>query len=193
MDHHYRLGATGDFDGLEDRYYTRRRPNGIYIPRYQNLDEKTKNKNFIRGFGFQGAANRSTWSRGINDDSFGADFKDNLTKPGGWNMFLVGFGECLPYHENKVTLNHEKKDKWGQPILSIDCEFKENEMNMRKQIKADAAEMLEKADLKNVSVYDNAGGPGVGVHEMGTARMGRIPKLQCSMPITRYMPYLIST
>jgi glucoside 3-dehydrogenase (cytochrome c) catalytic subunit len=176
MDHHYRLGATGDFDGLEDRYYTGRRPNGIYIPRYQNLDEKTKNKNFIRGFGFQGAANRSDWSRGINDDGFGADFKDNLTKPGGWNMFLVGFGECLPYHENKVTLNHEKKDKWGQPILSIDCEFKENEMNMRKQIKADAAEMLEKTGLKNVSVYDNAGGPGVGVHEMGTARMGKDPK-----------------
>lgn len=176
MDHHYRLGATGDFDGLEDRYYTGRRPNGIYIPRYQNLDEKTKNKNFIRGFGFQGAANRSDWSRGINDEGYGADFKDNLTKPGGWNMFLVGFGECLPYHENKVTLNHEKKDKWGQPILSIDCEFKENEMNMRKQIKLDAAEMLEKAGLKNVSVYDNAGGPGVGVHEMGTARMGRDPK-----------------
>ena len=91
-------------------------------------------------------------------------------------MFLVGFGECLPYHENKVTLNHDVKDKWGQPVLSFDCEFKENEMAMRKHMAADAVEMLETSGLKNVTAFDNMGGPGVGVHEMGTARMGKDPK-----------------
>ena len=176
MDHHYRIGASGSFEGLEDRFYQGRRPNGIYIPRYKNLDEKTKTKDFIRGFGYQGSASRSGWARGINDSGFGAEFKDNLSTPGNWEMFLVGFGECLPYHENKVTLNHDVKDKWGQPVLSIDCEFKENEMAMRKHMAEDAKEMLEASGLKNVSIFDNMGGPGVGVHEMGTARMGRDPK-----------------
>lgn len=176
MDHHYRIGATGSFDGLEDRFYEGRRPNGIYIPRYKNLNEQTKTKDFIRGFGYQGSAGRAGWSRGVNDSGFGAEFKDSLSTPGSWGMFLVGFGECLPYHENKVTLNHDMKDKWGQPVLSIDCEFKENEMAMRKHMAADAVEMLETSGLKNVSVFDNMGGPGVGVHEMGTARMGRDPK-----------------
>ena len=97
-------------------------------------------------------------------------------EPGEWGMFLVGFGECLPYHENKVTLNTDKKDKWGQPLLSIDCEYKENEMAMRKHMAADAKEMLESSGLKNVATFDNSGGPGAGVHEMGTARMGRDPK-----------------
>jgi choline dehydrogenase-like flavoprotein len=97
-------------------------------------------------------------------------------QPGGWGMFLVGFGECLPYHDNKVTLNTNSKDKWGQPVLSFDCEFKENEMNMRKQMASDAKEMLETSGLKDVTIFDNMGGPGVGVHEMGTARMGRDPK-----------------
>jgi choline dehydrogenase-like flavoprotein len=176
MDHHYRIGATGGYDGFEDRSYSGRRPNGIYIPRYKNLEEKTKTKDFIRGYGYQGSAGRGAWSRGINDPGFGGEFKDNLLQPGGWGMFLVGFGECLPYHENKVRLNQDTKDKWGQPVLSIDCEFKENEMAMRKHMGADAKEMLESSGLKGVTIFDNMGGPGVGVHEMGTARMGRDPK-----------------
>ena len=176
MDHHYRIGAMGSYDGFEDHYYKGRRPNGIYIPRYKNLDEKTKTDDFIRGFGYQGSGGRGSWSRGVNDAGFGAEFKDNLTTPGGWGMSLVGFGECLPYHENKVTLNHDKKDKWGQPLMSIDAEFKENEMAMRKHMQADAVEMLEASGLKNVTAFDNMGGIGVGVHEMGTARMGRDPK-----------------
>jgi len=176
MDHHYRIGATGSYEGFEDRYYTGRRPNGIYIPRYKNLDEKTKTKDFIRGYGYQGAGGRAGWGRGVNDSGFGGEFKDKLMEPGGWGMFLVGFGECLPYHENKVSLNTDKKDKWGQPLLSIDCEYRENEIAMRKHMMEDAKEMLESSGFKDVATYDNGAGPGSGVHEMGTARMGRDPK-----------------
>jgi choline dehydrogenase-like flavoprotein len=176
MDHHYRIGATGSSEEFEDRYYSGRRPNGIYIPRYKNLDDKSRSKDFIRGYGYQGGGGRSGWARGVNDAGFGGEFKDKLMEPGGWGMFLVGFGEHLPYHENKVTLNTNKKDKWGQPLLSIDCEYKENEMAMRKHMAADAKEMLETSGLKNVATFDNSGGPGAGVHEMGTARMGRDPK-----------------
>jgi choline dehydrogenase-like flavoprotein len=176
MDHHYRIGATGSYDGFADRYYSGRRPNGIYIPRYKNLDEKTKTKDFIRGFGYQGGGGRGSWGRGVNNSGFGEDFKDNLMTPGDWGMFLIGFGECLPYHENKVVLNTNEKNKWGQPLMSINCEFKENEMAMRKHMIDDAKEMLETSGLKGVTTFDNMGGPGVGVHEMGTARMGKDPK-----------------
>lgn len=176
MDHHYRLGAMGSYEGFEDQYYKGRRPNGIYIPRYRNLNEQTRHPDFLRGYGYQGGGGRGNWGGGVNSEGIGADFKENLFKPGGWGMTLVGFGECLPYHENKVTLNHNLKDKAGLPTLTFDCEFKTNEMAMRKHIQADAAEMLEKAGFKNISTFDHAGGIGVGVHEMGTARMGRDPK-----------------
>lgn len=176
MDHHYRTGAMGAYDGFEDQYYKGRRPNGIYIPRYQNLNQATKAKDFLRGYGYQGSAGRGNWGSGVNGGGVGKEFKDSLFAPSGWGMFLVGFGECLPYHENKVSLDTSKKDKWGQPLLSIDCEFKENEMKMREHMRNDAAEMLEAGGLKNVSTFDHMGGPGVGVHEMGTARMGKDPK-----------------
>ena len=176
MDHTYLIGAMGSIDGWEDKYYKGRRPNGIYIPRYVNIDDKSKTDKFVRGFGFQGGAGRSGWGSGIGSEGFGKDFKDELFKPGPWGFFITGFGECLPYHENKVTLNTELKDKWGQPTLSIDCEFKENEFAINKQIKKDAVEMLEVAGFKNILDFDNECPPGHGIHEMGTARMGRDPK-----------------
>ncbi len=177
MDHTYRTGAMGTFEGHEDKYYKGRRPNGIYIPRYWNINDKTKSDKFVRGFGYQGGAYRKGWGGGANVKGFGANFKDNLLKdPGPWEFFITGFAECLPYHENKVTLDHDSLDKWGQPTLAIDCEWKENEVALRKQIREDAVEMLEKAGLKNIIDFDNNHEPGFGIHEMGTARMGRDPK-----------------
>lgn len=176
MDHTYRVGAMGRVEGHEDKYYKGRRPNGIYIPRYVNIDEKTKTDKFVRGFGYQGGGGRSNWSAGANQEQFGGDFKDSLMKPGPWEFFITGFAECLPYHENKVTLDKEKVDKWGQPVLAIDCEFKENEKAINKQIKKDAVEMLEKAGVKDIVGFDNEHEPGYGIHEMGTARMGRDPR-----------------
>ena len=176
MDHHYFVGAVGTFDGLKDQFYEGSRPNGIYIPRYQNIDENTKTDKFKRGFGYQGGAGREDWGRGTNEEGFGGEFKDGLTKPGQWTMAINGFGECLPYHENRMFLDDTKKDEWGMPIVVFDADFKENELNMRKQMKEDAVEMLEKAGIKNIQTYDNIGGMGKGIHEMGTARMGKDPK-----------------
>lgn len=176
MDHHFKIGANGDFDGYTDKYYYGRKPNGIYIPRFRNIKEKEKD--YIRGYGYQGGASREDWKRGVAELSFGSELKDSLTTPGTWRMGMTGFGECLPYHENMVMLNKEVTDKWGQPTFTFDCEFKENEMAMRKDMATDAAEMLEAAGFKNVQTYDNIGNtaPGLGIHEMGTARMGRDPK-----------------
>lgn len=176
MDHHYFVGAMGDYDGFEDQYYSGRRPNGIYIPRYRNINKATATTDFRRGYGYQGGAYREGWGAGGTQVGYGADFKDSLTKPGPWRMSINGFGEVLPRHENKVYQHATKTDKWGLPLLVFDCEFVENDLNMRKQMKADAAEMLEQAGLKNIETFDKIGGMGKGIHEMGTARMGRDPK-----------------
>ncbi len=177
MDHTYRTGAMGIFEGHEDKYYQGRRPNGIYVPRYWNINEQTKTDKFVRGFGYQGNAYRTGWGRGTNVEGFGADFKDDLiNNPGPWEFFITGFAECLPYHENKVTLDTDNLDKWGQPSLAIDCGWKENELAQIEQIEEDAVEMLEAAGLKNVFGFNNMHEPGFGIHEMGTARMGRDPR-----------------
>ncbi|SFG37636.1 GMC oxidoreductase [Pontibacter chinhatensis] len=174
MDHHFRLGASGVAEGYEDKYIYGRRPNGIYIPRFRNLNGEKRD--YIRGFGYQGGAGREGWGREIAELTIGGEFKDALTEPGNWTMGITAFGEILPYHENKVTLDKTKKDKWGLPVLSIDSELKENEMKMRKDMMEDAKEMLEAAGLKNVNAYDAGYAMGQGIHEMGTARMGRDPK-----------------
>jgi choline dehydrogenase-like flavoprotein len=174
MDHHLGVGAGGWVEGYEDKYYYGRRPNGFYIPRFRNMNGEKRN--YLRGFGYQGAASRENWERSIAEYSIGAEFKEALTEPGRWTIGMGGFGEILPYHENKVTLDKTKTDKWGLNVLAIDCELKENELNMRKDMLNDALEMLEAAGVKDVSGADGDGTPGRGIHEMGTARMGRDPK-----------------
>lgn len=175
MDHHFRCGASGLAEGFDDKYYFGRRPNGIYVPRFRNVDAKEK-RDYVRGFGYQGGASRSGWQRGIAEMGVGKDFKEHLAEPGPWRMGLGGFGECLPYAENRVYLDPAKRDKWGLPTLVFDAGFKENEEKMRKDMMNDAAEMLEAAGIKDVKTYDHGSTPGQAIHEMGTARMGNDPK-----------------
>jgi choline dehydrogenase-like flavoprotein len=174
MDHHLGVGASGRVEGYEDKYYFGRRANGIYIPRYRNLNGEKRD--YIRGFGYQGAASREGWSRDIAEMNVGAAFKDALTEPGSWTMGMGGFGETLPYHENKITLDKTKKDKWGLPVLAFDAELKANELKMRIDMENDAKEMLEAAGVKDVKTHSSNPFLGRGIHEMGTARMGHDPK-----------------
>jgi len=174
MDHHFRLGANGIAEGYEDKYYFGRRPNGIYIPRFRNVNGDKRD--YIRGFGYQGGASRSGWSRNVAEMNFGAPLKEALSEPGPWSMGMTGFGEILPYHENHIKLSKDVKDKWGIPVLEMDAEIKDNEKKMRVDMMNDAAEMLEAAGMKNVTTFDSGYTFGQGIHEMGTARMGRDPK-----------------
>lgn len=178
MDHHLGAGASGTTDMFKDKYFKGRRPNGIYIPRFRNLGDKaTENKNFLRGYGYQGGGSRSSIAEHVAElAAYGADYKEAILQPGEWSMGIGGFGECLPYHENKMTLDYEKLDDWGLPTVTFNAEWKENELNMRKDTIQQAAEMLEKAGFKNINTFDNIAAPGIGIHEMGTARMGRDPK-----------------
>ena len=173
MDHHLGVGASGRFEGFEDKYYTGRRPNGVYIPRFRNIGGNTNRKDFTRGYGYQGGASRGNWSDSIAEMAYGAAFKEAVTTPGDWRMGLGGFGEILPYHDNKMTLDYENLDQWGLPTVTFDATIKENELNMRKDMQQQAAEMLENAGFKDVRGYDRDYAIGLGIHEMGSARMGR--------------------
>lgn len=171
MDHHYGVGAYGSFDGFQDKYTFGRRPNGIYIPRFRNLDGGNS-AGYVRGFGYQGGASRGR----ATSEGIGIELKEAVTEPGNWGVWIGSWGEMLPYEDNRVTLNKTKTDKWGLPTLDIDCEFKENEFAMRKDMRNAGAEMLEAAGLKNVGSFDDLPAPGFCIHEMGTARMGHDPK-----------------
>lgn len=171
MDHHFRCGASGRVEGFEDYYIEGRRPTGVYIPRFRNVyDDK---RDYVRGFGYQGGAGRDGWGRRVAELSVGAALKEELAEPGSWSIGITAFGEMLPYHDNKISLNKNVKDKWGLPVLDMDVEIKENEKKMRIDMQNDAKEMLEAAGVKDVHTYDSGYEVGMGIHEMGTARMGR--------------------
>ncbi len=174
MDHHFRLGANGTYEGFDDKYYFGKRPTGLYIPRFRNVNGDKRD--YIRGFGYQGGASRSGWSRDVAELGLGGPMKEALTEPGPWSMGITAFGEILPYHDNLIKLSDTVKDKWGMEALVMSAEIKENEQKMRVDMMNDAAEMLEVAGFKNVKTFDNGYTFGNGIHEMGTARMGRDPK-----------------
>ncbi len=174
MDHHFRLGASGTLDGLDDKTVYGSRPTGFYIPRFRNLFGDKRE--YLRGFGYQGSASRSGWGRAVAELGIGGEFKDAAAMPGGWRIGGTAFGEMLPEHTNQITLDATKRDKWGLPVVKIDCATGENERLMRKDMTTDLAEMLEQCGVKHVSTYDNGYFPGMGIHEMGTARMGTTAK-----------------
>jgi choline dehydrogenase-like flavoprotein len=174
MDHHFRVGASGAIADLDDKYYYGARPTGFYIPRYRNLFGDKRD--YLRGFGYQGGASRQGWSRAVRELGVGGEFKDAMAQPGQWTVGATAFGEMLPSHNNKISLDQERTDKWGMPVLAIDCAMGENEHLMRVDMMNDMAETLEAAGVKDVTTYDSKFFPGMGIHEMGTARMGRDPK-----------------
>lgn len=171
MDHHKNAGASASVEGFEDQYYVGRRPVGLYIPRFRNLHEKRTD--YLRGFGLMGGANRGGWQDFRTTNDIGISLKENVTKPGPWQINFGGFGECLPYPDNQITINTNQKDKWGRNTVNIDCQFRENEKSMQQDMALATAEMLTLAGYKNVKSFVNTAFPGNANHEMGTARMGR--------------------
>ena len=172
MDHHFRVGAEGFLadEQLNGQYYFGNRPTGFYIPRFRNLFGERRE--YTRGFGYQGSANRLGWQRAVRELGIGGEFKDRAAEPGAWQIGATAFGEILPRHDNQVTLDKVKRDKWGLPVLAVDCETGENERLMREDMMNDMAELLEAAGVRSVTTYDRGYAMGMGIHEMGTARMG---------------------
>jgi choline dehydrogenase-like flavoprotein len=173
MDHIMGSGATGIIPGHEDRVQIGNRPNGIYMPRFRNIKEK--HPGFLRGYGFQGGGGRDDWGRGSEMAGFGTDFKHQLRQPGPWRFTFAMFGECLPHPDNRMELNKDKVDAWGIPTMKISHRWRENEMALFKDAQVTAAEMLEAAGAKDITLRATPSAPGESIHEMGSARMGRDP------------------
>lgn len=173
MDHMYALSTAGIFPGPKDSYYKGRRPTGIYIPRYRNYHED--GDGYVRGYGFQGGVSRMGSTPRPGAPGLGVELKESAHKIGPWMAFISGFGEMLPNPENRVTLGMAK-DQWGMAVPHIACSQGPNEAKMTKQILADGRAMLEAAGAFVVNQSTEPGPPGLGIHEMGTVRMGRDPK-----------------
>ena len=177
MDHHSCAGASGTHESYQDQYYKGRRPCGFYVPRYRNLPGQTDKTDFTRGYALQGHGERKEWmDKSIGLEGVGKNFKEQLTTPGPWTIWMAGWGECLPYYDNKMLLDENQKDAWGIPLVKIDFSFRENENKMMKDIQSTSAEMLSKAGFKNIDMFKYHMAGGSTIHEMGTARMGKDPK-----------------
>jgi choline dehydrogenase-like flavoprotein len=171
MDHHKGISINAEVEGFEDSYYYGRRPTGIYIPRFRNVTGK--DPRFLRGYHYGASASRG---RTAGNATIGEELKDSLSHPGSWRIGIWGFGECLPYPDNRITLNPNEKDPWGRPMINFDCSFMENEKAMHEDMKESAGQMLEDAGYKNIKVSGSMSFPGNANHEMGIARMGYDPK-----------------
>ena len=177
MDHFTGAGATGDYAGMTDKYYYGRKPAGIYIPRFRNLNEETSRKDYVRGWGYQASGDRKNWQLLGNElPGFGRDFKEQILKPGPWTIWMGGWGETLPYFNNRISFDNSKKDNWGFPIVHIHFAYGENEKAMKKDVEQSAVEMLTSAGFYNVQGFNYNSPPGSAIHEMGTVRMGKDPK-----------------
>jgi len=175
MDHNFGSGAGGSYPGMLDKRTIGNRPNGVYIARFRNV--KTQHPDFLRGYGFQGGADRSGWGRGQWMPGYGAAFKQSLIDElGGWGFWGTGFGESLPREENRVTLDPEVTDAWGIPAARIEVRWSDNERAMEKDMAKTMAEMLDAAGFKDVQPSDGMNPPGHCIHEMGGARMSRTAK-----------------
>ena len=171
MDHIFRVGIEGDIPGMEEFIEFGRRPGGVYIPRFRNIggDEGV---GFKRGYGYQGSAFRNPAA----PVGFGASMKQGMRKYAPWRFSMGAFGECLPYADNRVSLHQSKVDRYGVPLVRFDVTFRDNELKMMADARAQGEAMLKGAGLTNVKSTEKEHVPGDAIHEMGGARMGRDPR-----------------
>lgn len=171
MDHIFRVQVTGEMPGMEEYIEYGRRPGGVYIPRFRNIggDEGV---GFKRGYGYQGSA----WREARKPVGFGASMKHDMRSYGPWMFSIGAFGECLPYKDNRVSLHSDKVDRFGVPLMRFDVTFRENELRMMVDARAQGEAMLKSAGLSNICTKVDEHVPGEAIHEMGGARMGTDPR-----------------
>jgi choline dehydrogenase-like flavoprotein len=181
MDHSTGAGAEGELTGFHEKpapYSGPHRANGIYVIRYRNLAKGPQQKNFIRGYGFQGGASAEF---NFSAPGYGAAFKQAV-KDGIYGISLGAFGESLARNDNAVSIDPNLKDAWGIPALHISMTHDDNAKAMHEDAAATAAEMLEAAGAKNIKITSKLAEPGMAIHELGTARMGTDPKASVTDP-----------
>lgn len=170
--HNYRGRIYAEFEGYEDQYYSGRRPTMVIMPNFRNV--RKQETDFLRGYLVAYSVSREGWGR--NTDQIGAPLKEELARPGAWNVFMMMQGETVPKYENHVRLSAEAKDAWGIPQLITAIDYDENDEKLLQDFLTQGAEMLEKSGCKNIYPSDTKQAPGLDIHEMGGVRMGKDPK-----------------
>jgi choline dehydrogenase-like flavoprotein len=170
----YRGNITATMDGYEDSYYYGRRPTAVMMPNFRNVHKQETD--FKRGYMVFYTATRGAGGDGTEAQQVGGEYKDAITEPGKWSIYMMMQGETIPKETNQVYLSLDKKDDWGMPLLTISVDYDDNDEKLIKDFIQQGTEMLEKAGCKNITSYDNKWPPGLDIHEIGGVRMGNDPK-----------------
>jgi choline dehydrogenase-like flavoprotein len=169
--HNYRTGASGRIDGFLDQYFYGRNPTECILVNFRNLGKQ--DTDFVGGYTtFTGAYREEAKPT----DTVGAAYKEALTHPGPWGIYMYMQGETIPKQSNRVYLHPTQKDQWGIPLLVTSVGYDDNDEKMIRDWRTEAKAMLEVAGCHDVETHDNHQAPGLDIHEMGGARMGADPK-----------------
>jgi len=167
----YRGSLGGSIDGFEDSYYYGRRPSECMMANFRNF--KKQDTDFVGGYmAFMGAG-RGTDDGHALPEQVGAAYKQAISEPGGWGMYMYMQGETIPKETNTVSLSPTEKDQWGIPLLVTKVDYDDNDEKLLNDFLTQGAEMLDTIGVKNITQHDNHWSPGRDIHEMGGCRMGK--------------------
>ncbi len=172
--HNYRGSLSASVEGFEDSYYSGRRPTQLMMPNFRNV--RKQETDFQRGYMVFFGASRAGWQQDNYSPGVGAAFKDRITRPGPWGMYMMMQGETVPRKENHVRLSADRKDAWGIPQLVTSIGYDDNDEKLLRDFLARGQEMLEAVGAKKITARDSKQNPGLDIHEMGGVRMGHDPK-----------------
>ncbi|BDQ10931.1 GMC oxidoreductase [Sediminibacterium sp. TEGAF015] len=165
--HNYRGNITAQFDGPMDQYYYGRRPTQLMMPSFKNVYKQEAD--FLRGYMVHFSA-----ARGLPKvDGVGAGYKNAITEPGTWHVYMMMQGETIPKESNRVYLSEYERDDWGIPQLVVNVDYDENDEKLLQDFFNEGKKMLEKAGCTQINTWDSKQPPGLDIHEMGGVRMGR--------------------
>ena len=171
MDHAMSDVVAVEVDGPQVAHYTGYRPGPLFIPRFRNVVEQRKD--YVRGYQYNSGASLQDWGRGASMAGVGVEFKNALRRTGKWQIIMVAQCECLPRKENRISIDPNLKDAWGVPALHIDMSWSDNEAAMREEAADTAIAMLTATGFHNIARIPTTPVPGLAIHEMGGAPMGR--------------------
>ncbi|MDH5609617.1 MAG: GMC family oxidoreductase [Cyclobacteriaceae bacterium] len=171
--HIYRGWVGAEMEGYEDSYYYGRKPSEPILANYRNL--KSQDTDYVGGFTTFMGAYRSRASQSDLSEEIGAAYKEALSEPGPWRVYMYMQGETIMKETNRVSLSPDQTDQWGIPLLVTSVSYDENDDKMVADFLQQSVEMLEVAGCKNIEAYDSKQAPGLDIHEMGGVRMGRDP------------------
>ncbi len=172
--HNYRGSLTAERAGYDDSYYFGRRPCAVMLPNFKNLARQ--DQPFKGGYMSFYSASRQDWNRTIEGDQIGGAFKEALSRPGGWSVYMMMQGETVPQLSNHVRLSDTLKDDWGIPQLITSVGYTENDELLYQDFMSEAESMLRASGCTNIKRHDSGQAPGLDIHEMGGVRMGKDPK-----------------